>query len=543
VSFRRLATPVLVSALLAAALAAPGAVAAASPTFARTINTGAGSSNWTPDSPDPSGLAWVPSRGLFAVDGEVEENTGAGWHDVNAWFATTQGSTTEGFDLTSAPTSPSNKEPVGAAYDAAKNELYVCKDGSDGIVWVYNASTMALLRTFTVNGGPYNNRDPEGLGFGNGVLYMVDAIDNDLVKVQPGGDGIVGTSDDAVSNFDVERYGQLEPEGLDVHPDTGNIWIVSNRVRSAGPDPMIEVSPSGALVSSHSIAAADPNSAGGLAIAPPSDGSGGWAIYIADRGEDNNDAPNENDGKIYEFRFDGGGGGGNPPVANFSSSQAAGTLTVNFTDTSTGSPTSRSWTFGDGGTSSGQNPSHTYAGPGTYTVSLTVSNDFGSDTETKQVNVVEPSSSGNLLQNAGFEQADGSNRPLAWKTSNQFTRTSDTFHGGAFSGRLQASNGGASTQQDVQVTGGGSYVLSGWVNMPTTSDAFKFNVKVQWRSGSGKIGAVVVMKYKDDNGGSWQAFTGTPLTAPAGATIARVQLVANSLIGPIYVDDFSFGTP
>jgi PKD repeat protein len=472
----------------------------------------------------------------------VEENTGAGWHNVNAWFATTQGTTTAGFDLTKAPTTPTNKEPVGAAYDAAKNELYVCKDGSDGLVWVYNASTMALLRTFTVNDGPYDNRDPEGLGFGNGILYMVDAIDNDLVKVQPGGDGVVGTSDDAVSNFDVERYGQLEPEGLDVHPDTGNIWIVSNRVRSAGPDPMIEVSPTGALVSTHSIAAANPNSAGGLAIAPPSDGSGGWAIYIADRGVDNNDTPGENDGKIYEFRFD-GGGGGTAPTAGFSWSQAAGTLTVNFSDTSTGSPTSRNWSFGDGGTSTAQNPSHPYAEPGTYTVSLTVTNDFGSDTETKQVNVVDASSSGNLLQNAGFEQADGSNRPVAWKTSNTFTRSSDAVHGGAFSGRLAASNGGASTQQDVPVIGGGTYVLAGWVNMPTTSDSFKFNVKVQWRSGSGNIGSVVVRKFTDDNGGSWQVFSSSPLTAPSGATVARVQLVANSLIGPIYLDDLTFGNP
>ena len=76
---------------------------------------------------------------------------------------------------------------------------------------------------------------------------------------------------------------------------------------------------------------------------------------------------------------------GNPPVANFTGSPTSGTapLTVNFTDTSTNSPTSWSWTFGDGGNSTSQNPSHQYTSAGTYTVSLTATNAYGSDGETK----------------------------------------------------------------------------------------------------------------------------------------------------------------
>ena len=73
------------------------------------------------------------------------------------------------------------------------------------------------------------------------------------------------------------------------------------------------------------------------------------------------------------------------PVANFTASPTSGTapLNVQFTDTSTGNPTGWSWTFGDGGTSTAKNPSHQYANPGTYTVSLTASNTAGSDGETK----------------------------------------------------------------------------------------------------------------------------------------------------------------
>ncbi|MHC4586729.1 MAG: PKD domain-containing protein [Planctomycetota bacterium] len=68
------------------------------------------------------------------------------------------------------------------------------------------------------------------------------------------------------------------------------------------------------------------------------------------------------------------------PIADFSGLPTSGSapLTVDFTDLSGGNPTSWSWDFGDGGTSTEQNPSHTYNGAGTYTVSLTASSTCGS---------------------------------------------------------------------------------------------------------------------------------------------------------------------
>ncbi len=72
------------------------------------------------------------------------------------------------------------------------------------------------------------------------------------------------------------------------------------------------------------------------------------------------------------------GGGNQPPVANFSSSVSS--LTATFTDSSTdadGTIASRSWNFGDGGTSSATNPTRTYATAGSYTVTLTVTDNAG----------------------------------------------------------------------------------------------------------------------------------------------------------------------
>ena len=81
-----------------------------------------------------------------------------------------------------------------------------------------------------------------------------------------------------------------------------------------------------------------------------------------------------------------GGSSSTPPTATFTGSPTTICTgnSVSFTDQSTNSPSSWSWTF-NGGTpssSSSQNPTIIYNTPGTYSVSLTVSNSGGNDTET-----------------------------------------------------------------------------------------------------------------------------------------------------------------
>lgn len=73
-----------------------------------------------------------------------------------------------------------------------------------------------------------------------------------------------------------------------------------------------------------------------------------------------------------------------PPVADFSANPTVSCSgDIQFTDNSSNAPTSWLWDFGDGNTSTSQNPSHTYTTSGTYTVSLTATNAFGSDDEIK----------------------------------------------------------------------------------------------------------------------------------------------------------------
>ena len=138
-------------------------------------------------------------------------------------------------------------------------------------------------------------------------------------------------------------------------------------------------------------------------------GGGGYAGSPSGAGGSGGGAPGgDASGNIYNaVNGLGGGGGGSywlygasnggsgvvvvryltptAPVADFTADVTSGNapLTVQFTDTSTGAPTSWSWSFGDGGTSTVQNPSYQYNNAGTYTVSLTATNAAGSNTETK----------------------------------------------------------------------------------------------------------------------------------------------------------------
>jgi PKD repeat protein len=95
--------------------------------------------------------------------------------------------------------------------------------------------------------------------------------------------------------------------------------------------------------------------------------------------------------------------GGDPTNGGSSYIYYTWPMTVNFTDTSNTTGASYSWSFGDGGTSTLENPSHTYSNPGSYTVSLTVTNSSGTNTATRAAYVnagcVVPSFTGVVTSN------------------------------------------------------------------------------------------------------------------------------------------------
>jgi hypothetical protein len=107
--------------------------------------------------------------------------------------------------------------------------------------------------------------------------------------------------------------------------------------------------------------------------APPFDQGGGWVRQI-DTFEEFADSICE---KLQALTCV-------APAADFSASPRRGNapLTVKFTDRSRGTEIDTwAWVFGDGGTSTAQNPSHTYSDAGRYRVTLTVTGLCGTDSE------------------------------------------------------------------------------------------------------------------------------------------------------------------
>jgi|GEM_PF-3453280 len=187
---------------------------------------------------------------------------------------------------------------------------------------------------------------------------------------------------------------------------------------------------------------------------------------------------------------------GVPPTADFTANPRSGDapLTIQFTDTSTGGAREWSWAFGDGGTSTLRHPTHTYAVPGTYAVSLTAGNAFGSDIEEKAgyitVNAPPPAADFSAAPTSGtapltVQFTDTStNVPTSWawtfgdgETSTLQNPSHTYAAAGTYTVTLTATNpGGSDTETKV------SYVTVTEIQPPTVTST---------TPGSGKSGTIV----------------------------------------------------
>ena len=144
---------------------------------------------------------------------------------------------------------------------------------------------------------------------------------------------------------------------------------------------------------------------------------------------------------VCEFAVADNGGGNLSPTADFSFS--CDELACAFTDLSgdsDGSVAAWHWTFGDGGTSTAQSPSHTYAGDGDYSVTLRVTDNEGAtDSDTQMVSVTGPAANSPPTADFSF---------LCDELACTFTDLSGDSDGSVVAWHWTFGDGGASTAQN-----------------------------------------------------------------------------------------------
>lgn len=299
-------------AVVEASLAA--AVAPAAPVSPATLRATVNTSSFSPPAPDPAGIAFLSAQdNLLISDSEVDEMPIFAGANL---YRTTRSGSLASTGLTNPPT----REPTGLAYDSTTGTLYVSDDDRDRIYidrpgpdgrHGTGDDTWSSVRTDL-----YGGNDAEDVGYDpvSRDLFQVDGTNREVYRLNrgPNGvfDGVAPVGDDSVSQFDVARYGAVDPEGIHYDAARQMLFVVDE-----GSAAVYRLTPEGQLLATISIASLNTIFAADVVVAPAS-AAAGDSIYIVDRGIDNNAQANENDGRMFEVGADLGGAQNQPPSVN-----------------------------------------------------------------------------------------------------------------------------------------------------------------------------------------------------------------------------------
>jgi PKD repeat protein len=226
-------------------------------------------------------------------------------------------------------------------------------------------------------------------------------------------------------------------------------------------------------------------------------------------------------GEVEDYTLNISGESMIPPVADFSYS--VNELKVQFTDLSSdadGSITAWEWNFGDGSGSTEQNPDHTYAFPGTYSVSLKVTDDDGqSDTHSSNISV------GNLIDYCSSSSNNCNYEWIGNLTIGSFSHSSTASTYSDFTSQVISMQPGQSAQISITpVFGGGSYneVFRIWADLNQDGDFEDAGEKLFEKSGSSEVSGTLTI----------------PPATPTGQTRLRVSMRYKNAPGPCGTFDY-----
>ena len=268
-------------------------------TLVRIIRT----SGFAKPSPDPSGLALLTgTASLLIVDSEVEE--GPHWDDANIWIFKPGTGVRRAFKTTRFSMEPTDVAVSGsgstiAITDDTADRVFLWRKGRDGRWGSGDDRVKPLLSR------NFGSADPTGAAYGVGSLFITDGdntvSDHRVYRLRPGPngkiDGAAPQGDDFVTSFDTSPLGIRNPTDVVYRSGSQHLFLVSS-----SEDIIVEATLRGDLVATYDISDTSIRSAAGIAFARATAGSA-THLYVADRGRDNEDAPAENDGRVFEFEL------------------------------------------------------------------------------------------------------------------------------------------------------------------------------------------------------------------------------------------------
>ncbi len=252
------------------------------------INT----SEFTSPSPDPAGIVYLSdSNRLLISDSEVNETPI--FQGDNLFTTTFEGSIINFGNVLGF-----SSEPTGLAYNANNGRLFISDDAERRIVTLtdggddlFGQDNDNFVNQFPTR--PFGSDDPEDLVFhpDTGTLFIADGLDNVIYEVD--------TQGNLIDSFNTASFGLSDPEGIGLNTTNGNFLIVGEPSNQ-----LFEVTVDGNLVQTIDISAANPIQPAGVTMSPSSEDSSQFNVYIVDRGIDEREDINENDGQLYEFSLE-----------------------------------------------------------------------------------------------------------------------------------------------------------------------------------------------------------------------------------------------